>query len=123
LRTATNERIEGMRIAIPLAGGKLSAHFGHCEEFALIDTNRESKSITSTLMFAAPPHEPGLLPRWLAEKGAQMIIAGGMGRRAQGLFEQQDIAVVVGAPTDTPEVIVNAYLEGSLRTGKNTCDH
>ena len=112
-----------MKIAIPMVEGKLSAHFGHCEEFALVDADRESKTIGSTQMLEAPPHEPGLLPRWLAEKGAEMIIAGGMGRRAQGLFEQQKIAVLVGAPSETPEQIVDAYLQGSLQTGTNVCDH
>ena len=112
-----------MKIAIPVVEGKLSAHFGHCEEFALVDANRESKTISSTQMLTAPPHEPGLLPRWLAEQGAEMIIAGGMGRRAQGLFEQQKITVLVGASSDTPEAIVDAYLQGSLRTGENVCDH
>jgi predicted Fe-Mo cluster-binding NifX family protein len=89
----------------------------------LVDVDRESKTIISTQTLAAPPHEPGLLPRWLAEKGAEMIIAGGMGRRAQGLFEQQHITVVVGAPNDTPETVVSAYLNGSLKTGDNVCDH
>ena len=112
-----------MRIAVPVVGGKLSAHFGHCEEFALVDAHPSNKTITSTKTLAAPPHEPGLLPRWLAEKGAEMIIAGGMGGRAQGLFEQQNIKVVVGAPSDTPAAIVNAYLQGSLETGDNVCDH
>lgn len=112
-----------MRVAIPVTNGTLSAHFGHCEEFALIDTDRENKKITATEMLAAPPHEPGLLPRWLAEKGAEVIIAGGMGGRAQGLFQQQNIAVLVGAPSETPETIVKAYLEGSLETGDNVCDH
>jgi len=119
----TGERSEGMRIAIPVVDGKLSAHFGHCEEFALLDTDAEKKTITSTQTIVAPPHEPGLLPRWLAEKGAEMIIAGGMGGRAQGLFQQQNIAVVVGAPTEAPETIVNAYLQGALETGENVCDH
>lgn len=112
-----------MRIAIPVVGGNLSAHFGHCEEFALIDADRENKKITTAEMLAAPPHEPGLLPRWLAEKGAEMIIAGGMGGRAQGLFQQQNIAVLVGAPSDVPEAIVDAYLQGTLQTGDNVCDH
>jgi len=118
-----SERSSKVRIAIPTADGKLSAHFGHCEEFVLIDADRESKTITSTQTLAAPAHEPGLLPRWLAEKGADLIIAGGMGGRAQGLFEQQNITVVVGAPSDTPTAIVNAYLQGALEAGENVCDH
>ena len=27
-----------MKFAIPLADGKLTAHFGHCREFAIIET-------------------------------------------------------------------------------------
>ncbi len=119
----SNRRSNGMKIAIPITGGRLSSHFGHCEEFALIDADREGRTITSTQTLAAPPHEPGLLPRWLAEQGAEIIIAGGMGRRAQGLFEQQNIEVVVGAPAETPEAIVNAYLHVTLETGANACDH
>jgi len=119
----TNQGRNAMKIAVPLVDGKLSAHFGHCEEFALIDADRDSKEITSKQTLAAPPHEPGLLPRWLAGHGAEMIIAGGMGGRAQGLFEQQNIKVLVGAPSDTPAANVNAYLRGSLETGENVCDH
>jgi len=46
-----------------------------------------------------------------------------MGQRAQGLFAEQNIDVVVGASSSTPEEIVNAYLEGSLAAGQNICDH
>ena len=112
-----------MKIAIPMTGGKLSAHFGHCEAFALLEVDQGKKAITSTKVLTPPAHEPGLLPRWLAEEGAEMIIAGGMGTRAQNLFTQQSIAVVVGAPTETPDVIVEAFLQGSLQTGGKVCDH
>jgi ATP-binding protein involved in chromosome partitioning len=112
-----------MKIAIPVTGGKLSAHFGHCEQFALVDVDKEAKTVTATEMLTPPPHEPGLLPRWLSEKGAQMIIAGGMGGRAQGLFEQNSIKVIVGAPDAMPEAIISAYLQGTLETGDNVCDH
>jgi ATP-binding protein involved in chromosome partitioning len=52
-----------------------------------------------------------------------VIIAGGMGRRAQQLFAQNGITVVVGAPAETPEQLVSAYLSGTLETGGNLCDH
>lgn len=112
-----------MKIAIPLANGKLSLHFGHCEEFALLDVDPETKSVKEKNILKSPPHEPGVLPRWLGEKGATVIIAGGMGQRAQGLFAQQNIEVVVGASADTPEDIVKAYLDGTLKAGANLCDH
>ena len=112
-----------MRIAIPLADGRLCMHFGHCEKFALVDCDSTAKAIIKTDTVAAPAHEPGLLPRWLAERGATVIIAGGMGARAQGLFSERGITVVTGAPAGTPEQIVTAYLNGTLVTGANACDH
>ncbi|MBN2307542.1 MAG: NifB/NifX family molybdenum-iron cluster-binding protein [Candidatus Hydrogenedentes bacterium] len=112
-----------MRIAIPLFQGRLSAHFGHCQQFALVDADDETNSVRGTELLDAPPHQPGLLPAWLAEHGARLIIAGGMGRRALDLFAAQGIEVVTGAAQDTPEAIVAAYLEGRLESGGNICDH
>jgi len=112
-----------MRIAIPLAGGRLAMHFGHCESFALVDVDNGSGCIAGRKDVPAPAHQPGLLPPWLSEKGATVIIAGGMGQRAQELFTQHGIKVVVGAPSETPETLVKGFLEGSLKLGGNACDH
>jgi len=112
-----------MKIAIPLAAGRLSLHFGHCDQFAIIDVDPESNEILGREDLASPPHEPGLLPRWLSEKGASMIIAGGMGVRAQQLFAQNGVQVVIGAPADTPENLVQQMLSGELQGGPNPCDH
>ena len=112
-----------MRIAIPLADGTLSMHFGHCERFALVDVDPASKKIVRREDVEAPPHQPGLLPPWLADRGAECIIAGGMGQRAQSLFAEQGIKVIVGVPSETPERLVTDYLEGKLQVGENVCDH
>jgi predicted Fe-Mo cluster-binding NifX family protein len=112
-----------MRIAIPLADGKLAMHFGHCESFALVDVDQQKNMISSREDIVPPPHQPGLLPPWLAERGATLIIAGGMGKRAQDLFTDQGIRVVVGAPVETPERLVEDFLTGALQPGANVCDH
>jgi ATP-binding protein involved in chromosome partitioning len=112
-----------MRIAIPVAEGQLAMHFGHCQEFALFDVDPEGKTITASKSVVPPAHAPGVLPKWLAEQGATMIIAGGMGSRAQGLFTQSGIEVVIGAPSSPPEEVVAAYLAGTLQAGENICDH
>ena len=112
-----------MRIVIPVAEGKLAMHFGHCEQFALIDVDPGEKKILSKEFIDAPTHQPGMLPGWLAQRGAEVIIAGGMGQRAQELFTQNGITVVVGAGSISPENVVAAYLDGSLQTGGNLCDH
>lgn len=112
-----------MKIAIPMANGMLCMHFGHCEQFALVEVDDANKTVTGTSYLTPPAHEPGVLPRWLHEQGANLIIAGGMGQRAQGLFSQNGIEVVVGAPSEKPEDVVSAYLAGTLETGQNVCDH
>ena len=112
-----------MKIAIPLAEGKLSLHFGHCDQFALVEVDTEAKQIIATEKAVPPAHEPGVLPRWLHEQGAQLIIASGMGQRAQSLFNQNGIQVLVGAPREDAETLVRSYLDGTLETGGNVCDH
>ena len=110
-----------MKFAIPLAEGKLTAHFGHCQEFALVEV--EDKEIKKKETLVPPPHEPGVLPKWLHDLGTDVIIAGGMGARALDLFAQNNIKVIVGASALTPEELVKQYLDNSLQTGGNVCDH
>ena len=110
-----------MKFAIPLAEGKLTAHFGHCRKFALIEV--ENNEITKKETHVPPPHEPGVLPAWLHGLGADVIIAGGMGGRAIELFEQNGINVIIGAPSLEPEELVRGYLNNTLVTGANVCDH
>ncbi len=109
------------RIAIPLEGGILCSHFGHCEQFAIIDA--DEKTITGEALVTPPPHEPGLLPGWLAEHGVTDVIAGGMGQRAIGLFNQRCINVFVGAPVKSPGELATDLINERLQAGANYCDH
>jgi ATP-binding protein involved in chromosome partitioning len=110
-----------MRIAIPVTGGLVSPHFGRCEEFMLFDI--EGGEVKNRVSVVPPPHEPGVLPAWLKEHGAAVIVASGMGMRAQSLFNQQGIRVIMGAPALSPDDIIANYLDGTLETGENVCEH
>ena len=112
-----------MKYTVPITGGTMSPHFGHCEQFAFFDVDEQKKEITHMEFVASPEHQPGLLPVWLAEKGAGVVIAGGMGPRAVDLLQQQGISVVLGATESDPEKAVLSYLSGALITGGNVCDH
>ncbi len=120
---ANKEKQNKMRIAIPVTASKLSAHFGHCEEFAMVDVDEQTKEISNIVKLQPPGHQPGVLPQWLNEQQADIIIAGGMGQRAQQLFAQNNIKVVIGASDQAPEQLVKAYLNDTLETGDNICDH
>ena len=109
------------KAAVPVAGGVLCNHFGHCEKFAVMHVF--DGEVGAMELHVPPPHEPGVLPRWLGELGVNLIIAGGMGQRALGLFTEQGITVITGAPNLPPEALMQQYLAGSLMTGPNVCDH
>jgi len=112
-----------MKYAVPVSGGMMSPHFGHCEQFALFDVEEQKKEITNKEFIASPEHQPGLLPRWLAEKGVNVVIAGGMGPRAVDIFHQNGINVVLGAMEGDPEKAVLNHISGTLDIGDNVCDH
>ncbi len=95
--------------------------FWSLRQFSIIDA--ESSTISNETLLTPPPHEPGLLPAWLAEKGVTDVIAGGMGQRAINLFNQQKINVFVGAPIKMPRDLANDLLNNTLSAGANYCDH
>lgn len=98
-------------------------HFGHCREFAIVIVDDETKAISGVENLTPPAHEPGVLPKWLKEQGATLIISGGMGQRAQMLFADMGIDVLAGAPSEAPEDLVRSWLDGTLECGGNVCDH
>ncbi len=121
-KTEITPKEGSMKFAVPTNDGKLCQHFGHCEAFALIDIDGNNSIIKETYV-TPPPHEPGLLPPWIAQQGANCVIAGGMGARAQQLFAENNVKVVTGAQGESPREVVENYLKGTLVTGANTCDH
>ena len=74
-------------------------------------------------MHTPPAHEPGALPQWLYDRGANVVIVGGMGDRAQELLRKKGVEVIIGATMDSPESLANQYLSNTLVTGANVCDH
>ncbi len=110
-----------MKIAVACEGTTITQHFGHCENFTFFET--EGNKILGKEALPNPGHRPGFLPKFVAEKGAKVIIAGGMGGGAVDLFNEADIEVVVGASGDA-EANVLAYLAGDLVSTGSIChDH
>lgn len=112
-----------MIIAIPVTGEDLCAHFGHCEHFALVEVDDQSRQVKGVTLVQPPPHQPGLLPRWLHERGVTTVIAGGIGLRAQQLLAELGIEVIAGVPATNPQQLVEEYLTGQLASGNNPCHH
>lgn len=107
-----------MKIAVASEGIKVSGHFGHCEGFTIFEA--ENKQITGSEFIPNPGHKPGFLPNFLNDKGANVIISGGMGAGAVDMFKEKGIEVITGASGDA-EGAVNSYLQGELKSTEWVC--
>ncbi len=111
-----------MKIAVPVnESGSLDSHFGHCSYFAFLTA--EEDQIISEEMMQPPPHEPGVLPRWLAEHAVTDVLAGGMENRARQLFNHHNIRVYTGAPEMHAQELVKGFLNHSVEFNGNHCNH
>jgi predicted Fe-Mo cluster-binding NifX family protein len=109
-----------MKVAIATEQGYVSAHFGRCPTYTLfevVDGKAQAREEIDN-----PGHQPGFLPRYLSEKGVNVIIAGGMGPRAQGLFTQSGISTVLGVQGSVDDVITQ-FVNQELEAGEDLCDH
>ena len=102
-----------MKIAIPVENGVLCSHFGHAPQFAFV--NVEDGKVASTSLEVPPPHEPGVLPRWLNDNGVTHLICGGIGGGAVTILEGAGIKVIAGLPAVDPAVLVEDFLAGKVQ--------
>ena len=108
-----------MKIAIASEGEIVSGHFGHCKGFTIYEV--EDNKVVNSEFVPNPGHRPGFLPVFLKEKGADVIISGGMGATAQQLFIERDIQVIVGA-TGNCDDIIKKYIDGKLKSTGSVCE-
>ena len=107
-----------MRVAISTDGDFVSAHFGRCPLFTIVDINNgklEKKEIVEN-----PGHEPGFIPQFLNQRGVNCIVAGGMGARASGFFEELGIKAIVGVSGKISDAI-DMLVKGRLKGGVSIC--
>ena len=107
-----------IKIAVASENGMVTEHFGHCKEFMIFDT--ENNQIVKSETIANPGHRPGFLPNFLADRGVNVIISGGMGGGAVDIFNERNVEVIVGASGDAKTAVEN-YLKGDLKTTGSVC--
>lgn len=108
-------------IAIPIRDGRFCEHFGGADAFALYSIADGAKSVDTRQMMSPPEHGRGVFPVWLRQVGAEVILAGGMGPRAVGIFAQHGIEVVLGVRGEDPDLMVERYLAGTLEATGEPC--
>lgn len=109
-----------MKIAIPTVGESIAEHFGRCEKYTFYDV--ENKKIIDQYEKISPKHAPNIIPKFLKEEQADVVITSGIGQKAIALFNQFDIKVITGC-SGKIERSISDYLNDDLATGESTCNH
>ena len=107
-----------MRIAISTDSGMVSAHFGRCPEFTIVDI--EDKKIVKKEVIPNPGHATGLIPKFLHNKGVNCMICGGMGWRAEDFFKEFGIETIVGIEGKV-DYVIEQFRKGELKSGESMC--
>ena len=102
----------------------ISQHFGRCPYYMLVEVN--DKEIGEVKALENPLYEnhgqPGEVPAFIKSTGAQVIIAGGMGPKAIGFFEQYGIQVATGV-SGTVQAVIGLYLDGQIQGASPCMNH
>ena len=125
-----------MLVAVPSnsPGGleaRISDHFGHCDVFTLVQV--EERRLGSVSIVPNDAHESGqcMAPvMLLKERGAEALIAGGMGMRPLSGFQQVGITVYFKAGAETVRDAIELLMAGECRqfsseqtcAGQGTCE-
>ena len=107
-----------MKVVISTDSGEVSAHFGRCPEFTLVDI--VDCKVKARSVIPNPGHSPEFLPKYFHDMGVEAIVAGGMGMRAQELFQQMEIKAIAGISGPIDETIEKLAV-GTLKGGESLC--
>jgi len=111
-------------IAMPVdESGMLDAHFGHASGFAFFTVDTRKKVIVEARTLTPPAHEPGVIPKWIADQGAHVLLTGGMGESARKILVNKGVDVVIGVAPDNAARVAQDYLNNSLNIAGNQCNH
>ena len=107
-----------MKTVISTDNGFVSAHFGRCPQYTIVEI--ENGQLKNKDIILNPGHEPGLIPRFLIQKGVDCIIAGGMGKRAVNLFNEMNIDTILGISGEI-DFVIKKHVAGTLEEGASFC--
>ena len=110
-----NDQGEGtMKIAVPIANGAFSEHFGGAREFLIFEADRTTGSSGEGKLFPAPEHKPGSLPEWLASQKMDAVIVSAIGERALLMLADAGIESFLSGDESDPAKLASACLLGKL---------
>jgi len=104
---------------------RVSDHFGRCSKFKVYEVNDQKKIVNEEIYQNPLQGSHGgtcQLPHYLNKIGANVVIAGGMGRKAIALFEQYGINIITAPGMNIDEALYG-YLNEEISGYKECAGH
>ena len=103
-----------MKIAIPLAKGRIADLSENCDRFTIVDVDLTENRILDSCRTEPEAEWLGRLAPWLAEQAVDLVIAAEVRPEMKINLMEINIRIIAGAPNDSPHSVIKAYLAGSL---------
>lgn len=107
-----------MKVAIATEGEHVSAHFGRCEYFTVVQL--EGDQVCDKKLVGAAGNQHSALPGYLATLGVDVVISGGMGTGAHEKLTQRGIDIFTGVQGTVDETI-EKFIKGELEPAAANC--
>lgn len=105
------------RVAIPISDNELSEFFGECNYYEIFEIEKE---VINRKLVGTPPGIDILeLPKWLKNQGISDVIAYKVNKKIITLFASNKVNLFVGVKKNTPQNLIDDYLQGKLESDKN----
>ncbi len=105
------------RVAIPISKNELSEFFGECNHYEIFEIEKET--INRKLVEVPLNIDILELPKWLKREGVSDVIAYKVNKKIITLFASNKVNLFVGVAKNTPQNLIEAYLQGTLESDKN----
>ncbi len=104
------------RVAIPIENKLLSENFGECNFYSIFEVDKKINSTRTT--FLPDGINSVDIPRWLKGEGVTDVVTHRINRQIVNLFVAEKINLFLGISIDSPENIIDDYLQGKLVSDK-----
>lgn len=102
------------RVAIPVTNEQLSEFFGECSHYEIFEI--DGKIVDRKAANFPAGTVTTELPGWLEEIGITDVITFMVSPKIINLFASKKVNLFVGVPIDSPQNLIEAYLQGKLES-------
>jgi len=103
-----------MKIAMPLAEGRVVELSDNCDRFTIVDVDLTENRILDSCREEPDREWLGQLEAWLADQAVCLVIAVEVRPEIKTNLMESNIRVIAGAPNESPHSVIKSYLKGDL---------